>query len=192
MKYIILGFFLFGLTNCSTLIEKRSSDETTAQTSVVTIPIVAKLVGTAFIPDAVYTTAQEKTMIQNAASKLNEVVKSQCFYNFIAMRKMIQTKNQTSKQVADHISNLSGLIAVSMHFKRWTSAIAFREPNALKINLNRKYFTASKNACIWASTMAHEALGHALGGYDHDFKYSPSRDYSVPYSINAAFDACCR
>lgn len=193
MRFIILGLLILNLAGCSTLVNTGPLAEMIDQTSLVSTPIETKLVSSVqFIPDAKYTNPTEKAMIQKAGELVNQVVHSQCFYDYMASRKMIQTKNLSSEQVAKQISILSGLVGVSMHFKRWTSAVAFREPNALKINLNRYYFTASTKLCSWASTMAHEALGHALGGFDHSFHQTKDRQYSVPYSINAAFDACCK
>jgi len=37
-----------------------------------------------------------------------------------------------------------------------------------------------------SKTLNHEAVGHALGGYDHSFEWSPIRDFTVPYSISGA------
>lgn len=193
LKNVILILFIIYSQGCSSLINAKSSGLKIDQTSLVSVPNETKLVRTvSFIPDAKYTNPTDKAMIHSAEKKVNEVIKTRCFHDFMANRKMIQTKNLSSAEVADQISNLSGLIGVSMHFKRWTSAVAFREPNSLKINLNRKYFTASTKLCSWASTMAHEALGHALGNFEHSFYQTKDRDYSVPYSINAAFDACCK
>lgn len=145
-----------------------------------------------FNPVKGYATAQEAEMIRKAGEKLNETVKTQCFHDYLSRRAMIQTKNLSSQEVADQISILSGLVDVSMYFNRWSKAMAYREPPQLKINLNRKYFTASKSLCHWASTMGHEALGHALGNFEHSFRWTKERDYSVPYSIGSAVDTCCK
>lgn len=189
----MLAYLVAGIIGCSTMVKQVPPSKMIESTSLVSTPIETKLVGSvSFIPDHKYTNPTEKAIIEKAGIKVNEVVKSHCFHDFISSRAMIQTKNLSSKAVADQISNLSGLVDVSMYFKRWSSAIAYRQPPQLKINLNRNYFTASKNICQWASTMAHEGLGHALGNFEHSFKPTKDRDYSVPYSINAAFDHCCK
>ena len=187
-----LTFLLYLITSCSTMVKQVPSLSTIVPTSSVSTPIETKLVGTVtFKPDLKYTNASEKAIIEKASLKLNEVTHSTCFHDFISNRKMIQTNNKTPSEVASHLASLNGHIDVLMYFNRWTSAIAFRQPPSLKINLNRNYFTASKSICQWASTMAHEGLGHALGNYEHSFNATKDRDYSVPYSINAAFEMCC-
>ena len=37
-----------------------------------------------------------------------------------------------------------------------------------------------------AGSLAHEGIGHVLGGYNHSYTWTPQRDLSVPYSINGA------
>lgn len=145
-----------------------------------------------FIPVKGYATTQEANIIVEAGKKLDQVVRGECFSNFLKNRKMIQTKGQTSAQVVAHIQNLKGKVPVVMYYRRFTSAVAYRQPPEITINLNRKYFYSGLPICDWASTMAHEALGHSLGGYEHDFNWNKQRDFSVPYSLNAAIDSCCK
>lgn len=143
---------------------------------------------------------------------MNEVVQSDCFKNFMSNRKMIQTNGLLPVQVATRLQSLEGVIPVQMYSRCMsfnvfkcpvpTSAVAYRAPPALTINLNRVYFNIydkSLTVCDWAATMGHESLGHSLGGYDHDFNWNPTRDFSVPYSIGGsstsnsdAFQACCK
>lgn len=142
-------------------------------------------------PVEYYTAPQERTVIKNAQKKLNEVKSSKCFHDFIAARKMIQTQNKTPLQVADHIASLSGSVDVVMYYSRFSSAMAYRQPPELKINLNRKFFYTSLPICEWVSTILHESL-HALANYEHDYQWNAQRDYSVPYSANAGVEACCK
>ena len=61
------------------------------------------------------------------------------------------------------------------------------------------YFNDSTKICEWAATMAHESIGHSLGNYGHQYKWSVTREYTVPYKIGGAakryggnaFDECC-
>lgn len=189
----ILTLALLMLTSCSTLVTKVPPASTSDSTGEVSPPKDTPPVGSVtFKPLVKYTTATERAIIERASLKVNEVIASQCFKNFMLSRAMIETNNRTSSEVYSHIASLRGLVDVSMYFKRWSSAIAYRQPPSLKINLNRNYFTASKNNCQWASTMAHEGLGHSLGGYSHSFYDNANRDRSVPYSLNAAFEKCCK
>ncbi len=142
-------------------------------------------------PVEYYTAPQERTVIKNAQKKLNEVKSSKCFHDFIAARKMIQTQNKTPLQVADHIASLSGSVDVVMYYSRFSSAMAYRQPPELKINLNRKFFYTSLPICEWVSTILHESL-HALANYEHDYQWNAQRDYAVPYTANAGVEACCK
>lgn len=155
-----------------------------------------------FKPVDYYTTKAQRLKIIKAAVKMNEVVQSKCFYDFLSKRKMIQTNGRTPEQVAKHLQSLSGVIPVEMYDPGWFSkAVAYRQPPGLTIHLSYRYFYVEMDDCEWASTMAHESLGHSLGEYDHDFDWSPSREFSVPYSITHAFEhdaysgspsgACC-
>ena len=134
----------------------------------------------------------EIMLVTVASDKVNEVVQSKCFTDFMLDRDMIQTKGQSNEQVVKVLQSATGKINVKFYSKRWTSEMAVRYPPSPDINFNRVYWTGNKNVCEWASTLAHEGLGHVLGDYDHDFRYSKSRDFSVPYSINFAFKQCCK
>ena len=153
-----------------------------------------------FDPVDGYATDAEMEKIASAGKKLNQVIQSSCFHDFMSKRALIQTNGRTPVQVADHLQSLAGVVPVVMYYRcmrSWkcptgTSAVAYRQPPSITINLNRAVYTNAKSDCDWASVEGHESLGHSLGGYEHDFDWSPSREFSVPYSINHAFEACCR
>lgn len=144
-----------------------------------------------YLPIEFYSTPQERTMIKRAGEKVNNTLHSSCFRDYMASQRLIETKSLSNKEVINQISILSGLVDVSMYFNRWSKAMAYRQPPELKINLNRKYFSASVNACQWASTMAHETM-HALLNFEHSFKWTPERQYSVPYQVGSAVEKCCK
>jgi hypothetical protein len=144
-----------------------------------------------FSPVEFYSTPQERAMIKRSGELVNNTLHSSCFRDYMASRRLIETKNLSNEEIISQISRLSGLVAVSMYFNRWSKAMAYRQPPELKINLNRKYFSASGNACGWASTMAHETM-HALLNFEHSFKWTPERQYSVPYSVGSAVEKCCK
>lgn len=138
-----------------------------------------------------YATASEAAVIKKAEVVMNDVVHSQCFYDFMSQRKMIQTNGRSSEEVAKHIQGLNGTVPVVMYYRRFTSAVAYRQPPSLTVHFNRKFFGVNTPLCSWASTLAHEGLGHSLGDYGHDYNWNAQRDYSVPYSANKAFEKCC-
>lgn len=146
-------------------------------------------------PDTYYSTASERTKIKKAEIKVNQVIQSECFSKFMSTRKLLQTNGRTPAQVVAHIQSLKDTVPVNMYYRRMggiggTSAVAYRQPPEKDVNLNRAYFGIVLSDCEWASTLAHESL-HAIGEYGHDFNWSPSREYSVPYSVNHSFDECC-
>jgi hypothetical protein len=152
-----------------------------------------------FKPVDYYSTPAERKKIASAGKKVNEVIQSQCFFDFISQRKLIQTGGRTPLEVANHLKSLSGEVPVVMYYRKYTSAVAYRQPPEITINMNRKYFSPSMSDCDWAATMAHESVGHSLGNYGHDYNYNRARSFSVPYSIGggdtisggSAFDKCC-
>lgn len=158
-----------------------------------------------FVPVKGYATTKEIAKIKAAEIKMNEVIQSQCFRDFMTKRKLIQTNDRTSAQVVDHLQSITDTVPLKMYYRCMgglgcTSAVAFRQPPQKTINLNRAYFTSNKSDCRWAGTQAHEALGHSLGGYKHSFKWNRARSFSVPYSMSGAdhaqggdaFEACCK
>lgn len=160
-----------------------------------------------FVPQyPMYATESERQMIETAAQMAIDTLRSDCFKNFISHRHLIQTNNRTPAQVAEHLQGLMGVVPVEMYYRcmsfglsclKPTSAVAYRNPGSPTIHLNRASFTEARPLKEWAGTLAHEAFGHALGQYDHDFYWNASRDFSVPYSISGAslankdaFQAC--
>lgn len=160
-------------------------------------------VGTAYVtfaPVEYYSTPAERTKIKSAELVLNRTIQSACFRDFMAGRKLIQTNGRTPAQVAAHIQGLTGVVPVKFYYRcmrSWkcptgTSAVAYRQPPSMEINLNSAVYGPATSDCEVASVEAHESVGHSLGGYEHTFDWTPERDFSVPYSINKAFDACCK
>lgn len=141
---------------------------------------------------AINATDSEAKLIAQAAEKIHSIVGSDCFRDFLLSRKLIQTYGRSNKQVVEHLQSLSGEVPVHMYYKRFSSAVAYRVPPKLDIYLNRRNFYKTLPVCDWASTLAHEGLGHSLGNYTHDFNYNKERQFSVPYSLNSVIEACCK
>lgn len=133
----------------------------------------------------------EWKFIQEAQVKTNETVASTCFASFMLQRKLIQTMGRTNKEVVDSLVGKNTEIDVEMYWtaKRVLGYTLADQPVGKYMEwINRRYMM-SWNRCDLASLLGHET-GHKKG-YGHDYYYSPPRDYSVPYSINAAIDQCC-
>jgi len=172
------------------MIKTEDVTDITPPVTKVTSPTPPEIGGVTFISNS--KNKDEIMLVTVASDKVNEVVQGKCFSDFLLARDMIQTNGQTNSQVVNKLQSVRGKIKVNFYYKRFTSEIAVRYPPSQDINFNQRYWTGNTNVCDWASTLAHEGLGHVLGGYDHDFSYSKSRDFSVPYSINAAFKQCCK
>jgi len=159
-----------------------------------------------FEPDKNYSTEKEREIILKAADKLEEVIRSQCFVDFMRSAKLLETNGRTNEEVLNHLLGMKDVVPVKVYSKKWgdcltcTSAVAYRSPPSKTINLNRSFFTAARPICRWAATMAHEALGHALGNYGHSSDWNVNREYTVPYKLSGAkkqygsnvFDECCQ
>lgn len=153
-----------------------------------------------FIPEEKFSTLKERELIAKAALKIDETVRSGCFKDFMLSARLLETNGRDNAQVLNHILGMVDKVPVKIYFKKFTSAVAYRQPPEKAINLNRNFFTPSLPPCRWAATMAHEALGHSLGNYGHSFKWNVEREYSVPYKIGGAssqyggnaFSKCCK
>lgn len=149
-----------------------------------------------FIPSNANET--ETSIIKQGESIIANTVSSKCFKDFISKSNLVQT-NRTPDQVAAHLETLSGTIKVHLYYRcmkfSWkclapTSAVAYRDPPHTDIYLNRAYFHTELDPIDWAATMAHEALGHSLGNYGHDFNATARRPSSVPYKIGEGIEKC--
>jgi len=118
---------------------------------------------------------------------MNEVLASKCFRTFMENRDLIQTNGKSPKEIVNHIRKSQIGIELKSYYK-WKGAVGYTYPNTKKIWMN-SYHHRNFNSCRSASNLAHEG-SHKLG-YGHDYYKTARRPYSVPYSINAAFKACC-
>jgi hypothetical protein len=151
-----------------------------------------------FVPIAEGASDLEIRAITNAGEIANAVKNSDCFRQFIANRRLVETNGRTPSEVSRQIQALSGRIAVGLYFRCLqgtpdcaspTSAVAYRQPPDTTIYLNRAYYDLADgefDVYEMAGSLAHEGIGHVLAGYDHSFDWTSLRDWSVPYSISGA------
>jgi hypothetical protein len=140
-------------------------------------------------------TDREARAIAEAGEIANVVKNSDCFRDFIAKRKLVGTRGRTADEVAEDLRHVSGSVPVEFYFRclgamgGCGTAVAYRLPPDPTVYINRAYYRVGApdfDLYELAGSLAHEAIGHALGGYEHSFDWTPLRDFSVPYSISGA------
>ncbi len=198
-------------TSCrtSTPQSTQNAESTPTPTVSVTPSVTPAGVGVVnFKPVEYYTTPEQRKKIIAAGKKMNEVKNSDCAHEFLKNRKMIDIGDLTSLQVADLHRKASGDIPVKIYYRCmvWslkclapTSAVAYRQPPEMTINLNGYAFTTDMSDCKWAETMDHESVGHSILNFDHSYEWTPQRDFSAPYSFGGShskngnlYEKCCR
>lgn len=142
--------------------------------------------------------AREADIIAKMQIKANAVIKTQCFADHFILTKfrsdLIQTNGLTREQVVDKIKNtVIHDIPIEMYDGR-KGVYGYTYPNSPTIYLNRYYRSQyDYNMKYWSidaevSNAVHEAT-HKMG-FDHDYRSTSRRPYSVPYSANYAVDEC--
>lgn len=133
-------------------------------------------------------TKEEAARIAESTLKVNEVFAGQCFKDAIRNRAMIQTEGKSADQVASHLTSTHITVSTETY---WTlrRVLGYTLPNQNKIWINRRLMFRW-NTCDLGSLLAHESSHKA--GYGHDFRPTKRRPFSVPYSVNYAFDLCCK
>ncbi len=178
MKYLLALFLAACTTN---QITKESATNPPA-------PIVAEKGKAGFICDA-DCTDKEKTKLASAEILVNKVFQSECFEKFFLARELEQ-KYLNGKSNQEILNKLrTTVLAVPVHYYySWKGVVGYRQPPKPDIYFNRKFHN-NFDTCNTASNAAHE-WSHSLG-FEHDFKATATRPFSVSYSINAGFDKCC-
>ena len=131
-------------------------------------------------------TEKELGVLEVSTKMINEMIPSECFKTFMLNRELIQTNGLTNTQVIEKLHTPS-TVPLVMYYSN-NSTVGYRNVGSPTIYTNRK-FHAGASACANASNLFHE-VSHVIG-FGHDKKANKNRPYSVPYSINAAFSACC-
>ena len=130
---------------------------------------------------------KNKAEFLKVEKKANEIIYSQCFADFMLNRKMIQTNGLSSLEVVNKTRTTPIEIDL-ISYHSWRSVVGYTMPNVKWIKVNSKFYNGS-SVCAKASNLAHE-FSHKKG-FGHDSKPNKQRPFSVPYSINEAFEVCC-
>lgn len=137
-------------------------------------------------------TADEIARVKAAELVDNGLAASKCFEDFFLKRSLVQTSvnggpDLSNAQVIAFIRAAHAAAPVVYYYAN-NGTVGYRQPPDSTIYVNRKFHNAY-SVCSEASGNGHEML-HVLG-FDHDYKRTARRPYSVPYSWNAMSDVCC-
>ena len=138
---------------------------------------------------------EQEAKIHKAVELIKKVVASDEFkerilnHKFDGEKTFVDNKGFTNEQIYQIILDGSetlipeknGRMDVEVElYQQSTNTIGYTYPNTSRIWVNTKYFDKYTPVQV-ADNLFHEWL-HKLG-FDHDVKYSKSRNYSVPYAI---------
>jgi hypothetical protein len=119
----------------------------------------------------------------------NGVLYSDCFGRFMLTRKLNTTRGLSNPQVLEILRTPAPPQQVSMYYQN-NNVVGYRQPPSNVIHTNSKFHNGA-NLCSRASNIVHEWAHTTPRNFAHGFSPSLARAYTVPYSINAAFSACC-
>jgi len=130
--------------------------------------------------------SNEAVALGRAQNVTNAMFQSKCFHDFMVARGLKETLGLTPEQVVDKHKTARLTVSFEMYDQEWSKVIGYHVLGDKPIvHNNRKYFDGTTD-CDHASNDSHET-SHVIG-----FDHSSAKDYySVPYSINAAFEECC-
>jgi hypothetical protein len=134
-------------------------------------------------------TAKEKAKNEKAILKIRETAVGECFKKEWLKRPLIQTKNKSNQGILDELLSADVSIELEMYRARFAKVNGYTYPASKRIWLNRKYHDYY-GPCSVANNLFHE-ISHKIG-YTHDFNPNKQRPFSVPYSINAVMEVCCK
>lgn len=136
-----------------------------------------------------YNHSEEESKIVKIAEELsNKILNSSCFNDFMVSRELRKTNGLTRSEVVLDLKSKNLSVPVTMYHRKLSGVAGYRKPPSDMVYTNRKYHSGA-SACSRGSNLLHE-WSH-VAGYDHSFKPHKLRPYSVPYSINKAFESCC-
>lgn len=143
-------------------------------------------------------TKQEAANIQIVQHALPAIINSKCFLEHYTLDKyrtqLVQTNGLSRAEVVEKIRTTKVKnIPIFFYYPTWRqskSVVGYTSPDTPTIYLNRLFRNGYDwGACAEISNALHEVT-HKMG-FDHDYKATARRPYSVPYTANFAVAACC-
>lgn len=139
--------------------------------------VSAKLIN--FSPD-------QEQKVQTALEIIRKIIPSEEFKNAVINKqyrgKKIYVDNLglSNEEIYQKIINEGKIDLELKLYNEESNTIGYTYPNIIRIYINQKYFNRFSPSQV-ADNLVHEWL-HKIG-FNHEFKYSKTRDHSVPYSI---------
>lgn len=139
------------------------------------------------------TSAEVKRLAETEAL-IEKFIDSACFDTaWLSFKRLEQTNGLKNHGIIDKVRSSSVKnIPIVFYWPTWRQSknvIGYTYPDQPEIYLNRS-FRADSTWTVWseASNLFHESL-HKIG-FDHDFKATERRPYSIPYLGNRAVEFC--
>lgn len=147
---------------------------------------------------------EQEAKVHKAVELIKKVVTSEEFkqrvlsHSVDGKKTYVDNKGYTNEQIYQLIIDGSetlipeknGRMDVELElYQQSTNTIGYTYPNTSRIWVNTKYFN-KYNPVQVADNLFHEWM-HKLG-FDHEVKYSKSRNYSVPYAIGYLVEELAR
>jgi hypothetical protein len=146
-----------------------------------------------------YFSATDLTKLNKAFVVLTQVLNSAEFRDFVlnynyqstgtfansggfdneAIYNLVQDGKEAMLGIVDHTIDLDLVLYNPPWYRRW-GVVGYTYANTNKIWMNRNYFNRFEPSDV-AANIAHEWM-HKIG-FDHDYKSTKRRPYSVPYAV---------
>lgn len=131
-------------------------------------------------------TGDEPKMVADGVALANATMRTACFRDHVLSASWTETGGLTQAQIWDKLCKGTITVDVDLYMGSWyqnhvTHTVGYEnEPGV--VHMNRYYVNT---AYMVADNIIHEAEGHSQG-----FTHYGVKATSVPYGLNAAFEAC--
>ncbi|MGE3610116.1 MAG: hypothetical protein AB7I27_11055 [Bacteriovoracaceae bacterium] len=130
--------------------------------------------------------SEQEQKIFKALNLIQQIIPSAEFRDRVINKKFrgkkifVDNQGLTNEQIYQKIITSAPMRLELKLYNEESNTIGYTYPNIIRIYINEKYFNKFSIHEI-ADNLIHEWL-HKIG-FNHEFKYSESRDHSVPYSV---------
>lgn len=140
-------------------------------------------------------TPDEVKEVDVIAQTMNIVIQSSCFQQFFEKQTRIDMAQGFSADAIVSILRKPQALTLNYFYRKWaapfvkTKEEGYEDASDFSVIHFNRYFTQNWAVCDKASLGAHE-LSHSKGFF-HNGNLAAPNYYTVPYTVNHAFDSCC-